>query len=45
MTESTPNVYWRQFLGQRQQPDADDRFIAGVLTSLDRALAPIAEPS
>jgi hypothetical protein len=38
-------VYWQQFLGQPQQPDADNRFIAGILATLDRALAPVVEPS
>src|SRR5215207_1965622 len=37
-------VYWRQFLGRPQEPDADDRFIAGILTTLGRALAPVGEP-
>jgi AcrR family transcriptional regulator len=37
-------VYWRQFLGRPQQPDADERFIAGILSTLDGALAPVAEP-
>ena len=36
-------VYWRQFLGRPQQPDADDRFIAGILATLDHALAPVIE--
>jgi hypothetical protein len=38
-------VYWQQFLGRPQQPDADDSFIAGILATLDRALAPVVEPS
>jgi AcrR family transcriptional regulator len=38
------HVYWRQFLGQPQEPDADDRFIAGILDMLDRTLAPVCEP-
>lgn len=38
-------VYWRQFLGQPEQPNADDRFVAGVLKTLDRALAPPDEPT
>src|ERR671912_550564 len=33
-------VFWRQFLGRPQEPDADDRFIAGMLATLNRALAP-----
>jgi AcrR family transcriptional regulator len=37
-------VYWRLFLGRLPEPDADDRFIAGILTTLDRAIVPIAEP-
>jgi AcrR family transcriptional regulator len=38
------HVYWRLFLGRPQAPDADDRFIAGILDMLDRALAPAGEP-
>jgi AcrR family transcriptional regulator len=38
-------VYWQQYLGRPNQPDAEDRFIAGILTTLDRALAPVAELS
>ena len=38
------HVYWRQFLGQPQAPDADGRFIAGILDMLDRTLAPVGEP-
>jgi AcrR family transcriptional regulator len=38
-------VYWRQFLGQPPHPEADNRFIAGILTTLNRALAPVAEPA
>jgi AcrR family transcriptional regulator len=37
-------VYWRQFLGRPQELAADNRFIAGMLATLDRALAPVAEP-
>jgi AcrR family transcriptional regulator len=37
-------VYWRQFLGRPQEPEADDRFIAGILATLVRALAPVSEP-
>jgi hypothetical protein len=37
-------VYWRQFLSCTQEPDADNRYIAGMLSTLDRALAPVAEP-
>jgi AcrR family transcriptional regulator len=37
-------VYWRQFLGRPQEQDAADRFIAGMLATLNRALAPVAEP-
>jgi AcrR family transcriptional regulator len=36
-------VYWRQFLDRPQEPDADDRFIAGILAMLDHALTPVAE--
>lgn len=36
-------VYWRQFLGRAQEPEADERFVAGILATLDRALAPVAE--
>ena len=36
-------VYWRQFLGRPQEPEADDRFVAGILATLDRALAPVDE--
>jgi AcrR family transcriptional regulator len=38
------HVYWRQFLGQPQELDADDRFINGILDMLDRTLAPVGEP-
>jgi AcrR family transcriptional regulator len=38
-------VYWRQFLGQPQESDADDHLIAGILATLTHALAPVAEPS
>jgi AcrR family transcriptional regulator len=37
-------VYWRQFLGRPQEPEADDRFVTGILATLDRALVPSAEP-
>jgi AcrR family transcriptional regulator len=37
-------VYWRLFLGRPPEPDADDRFVAGILATLDGALAPITEP-
>jgi AcrR family transcriptional regulator len=37
-------VYWRQFLGQPQESGADDHLIAGILATLTRALAPVAEP-
>jgi AcrR family transcriptional regulator len=37
-------VYWRQFQGRPQEPEADDRFIASILATLDRALAPVSEP-
>ena len=38
-------VYWQQFLGRPQQPDADNSFIAGILAALERLLAPVVEPS
>jgi AcrR family transcriptional regulator len=34
-------VYWRQFLGRPAEPDADDRFIDGLLSTLDRILTPV----
>ena len=37
-------VYWRQFLGRPQEPEADDRFITGILATLDHAFAPVSEP-
>jgi AcrR family transcriptional regulator len=37
-------VYWRQFLGQPEQPDASARFIEGLLETLDRSLSPAAQP-
>jgi AcrR family transcriptional regulator len=33
-------VYWREFLGNLKQPDADNRFIAGLLESIGRILLP-----
>jgi AcrR family transcriptional regulator len=33
-------AYWRQFLGETQDPEADERFIAGVIAGLDRLLSP-----
>jgi AcrR family transcriptional regulator len=33
-------AYWRQFLGESQDPAADEHFITGVITSLDRMLSP-----
>jgi AcrR family transcriptional regulator len=38
-------VYWRQFLGRPDQPDASDRFIDGLLETLDRVLSPVAQPN
>jgi AcrR family transcriptional regulator len=38
-------VYWRQFLGGPPEPDTDDHFIASILATLDRELAPVAEQS
>jgi hypothetical protein len=39
-------VYWQPFLGRPQQPNADDSFIASILATLGRALAPVVvEPS
>ena len=35
-------VYWRQFLGRPEQPDAEDRFIGGLLKNLDLVLSPAA---
>ena len=35
-------VYWRQFLGQPVQPQADDRFVNGLLSSLNRIVTPVA---
>lgn len=37
-------VYWRQFLGKSEPLEADDRFIAGLLETLDHALSPTMEP-
>jgi AcrR family transcriptional regulator len=34
-------VYWRQFLGGPAEPDADDRFIDGLLDNFDRVLTPV----
>jgi AcrR family transcriptional regulator len=38
-------VYWRQFLGRPHEPDTDNRFLAGILATLDHALAPVARRS
>lgn len=38
-------VYWRQFLGRPHEPDADNRFMTGILATLDHALAPVARRS
>jgi AcrR family transcriptional regulator len=38
-------VYWRLFLGRPPEPDADDRFVAGILATLNRVLVPVGEPS
>ena len=38
-------VYWRQFPGRLHEPDADNRFMAGILATLDYALAPVAKQS
>ena len=38
-------VYWRQFLGRPHEPAADNRFMIGILATLDRELAPVAEQS
>ena len=38
-------VYWRQFLGQPEQPDTSDRFIDDLLEILDRGLSPVARPN
>jgi AcrR family transcriptional regulator len=35
-------VYWRQFLGQPAQPQADDRFVESLLNTLERVLTPVA---
>ena len=37
-------VYWRQFLGVPDQP-ARDRFVDGLLETLDRILSPVTQPS
>src|SRR5215204_5437048 len=37
-------VYWRLFLGRPPEPNADDPFVAGILATLDPALAPVGEP-
>lgn len=34
-------VYWRRFLGRPAEPDADDRFIDGLLNTLDRVISPV----
>jgi AcrR family transcriptional regulator len=33
-------VYWRQFLGEESQPDADEQFVERLMNSLDCALFP-----
>jgi AcrR family transcriptional regulator len=35
-------IYWRQFLGQQRQPEADNHFVEGLLSTLDRVLTPVA---
>jgi AcrR family transcriptional regulator len=35
-------IYWRQFLGQQRQPEADNHFVEGLLSTLDRVLKPVA---
>jgi AcrR family transcriptional regulator len=34
-------VYWRQFLGQPPQPQADSQFVESLLSTLDRVLTPV----
>lgn len=36
-------VYWRAFLGAARQPDADDRFITGLLESIGHLLFAVAQ--
>jgi hypothetical protein len=31
-------VYWREFLGEPASPEDDERFLATVLDTLDRAI-------
>jgi AcrR family transcriptional regulator len=38
-------VYWRQFLGEAAHPESDERFIAGILNTLDQVLTPDSGPS
>lgn len=35
-------VYWREFLGEEADPAADERFIAGVLDTIERDITPLA---
>jgi hypothetical protein len=35
-------IYWRQFLGQQRQPEADNHFVESLLSTLDRVLKPVA---
>jgi AcrR family transcriptional regulator len=35
-------IYWRQFLGQQRQPEADNHFVESLLNTLDRVLTPVA---
>ncbi|HKG28645.1 MAG TPA: TetR/AcrR family transcriptional regulator [Thermomicrobiales bacterium] len=35
-------IYWRQFLGQQRQPEADNHFVESLLSTLDRVLTPVA---
>src|SRR5215207_5140215 len=34
-------VYWQQFLGRPQQPEADNQFVEGLLNTLERVLTPV----
>ena len=37
-------AYWRQFLGDPRDSAADERFISGIITTLDRILSPDSDP-
>jgi AcrR family transcriptional regulator len=38
-------VYWREFLGSANKPEADESFISGLLESIDRILLPDPPPA